>query len=85
MPPETYVAAEPSEVKAFVDQSGQLFHSRETAIQSNFRHDLRLKVEECLMRHERNLDAAEVMAFLRNFASDEPDMLRILVGDRDET
>lgn len=77
----TYVTPEPERVNGFEDQNGQLHPSRDTALEANFCIDLRNAIGGISApRADHNFEAC-----LRHFARTHPDMMRILIGDRDLT
>lgn len=77
----TYVACEPHKVEAYADENGGLHADREEALQANFEMDLSEAVSKlCAPRADHTFTEC-----LRNMAVSNPDMLRILVGDRDVT
>jgi len=86
-----YVAAEPDQVEAFADITGVLHHTREGAIDANFAEDFTNAVAAtcgkplvyAALEQGGDLDFAE--AVIRQFAVDNEDMLRVLLGDRDAT
>lgn len=81
----TYVAAEPEEMTAFKDQNGRLHHSRDAAIASNFNADLQLAVAAVIRIVNEELPPVGTLLVIKRLAQDKPDLLRVLVGDRDAT
>ena len=75
----TYVAPEPTAVSGFTDSQGKFYFSREAAIWADFNRDLRKLWDEC---KDMDLDGPDA---LWHIAEHRPDMLRILLGDRDAT
>jgi len=80
---KTYIATEPEAVTGFQDQRGVVHTSRDAAILSNFDYDLSKECAE--MDFRRELERLPFEMFLRRFAEQNPDMLRVLLGDRDYT
>lgn len=78
-----YVAAEPVNVSGYQDSRGRIHKTREAALEANFQHDL---TEACrAMDHQRMTCAWDFVHMLKQFAKTNPDMLRILLGDREYT
>lgn len=94
---DQYIAAEPEEFQSmevegrsvFRDMVGGFHASREAAIEASFNMDLQRAAEELSMLHgslltEMIAERAHLM-FLRLFVNAHPDMVRVLLGDRDAT
>lgn len=86
----TYLAAEPDQVAAYLDQGGNFHASRDDAIEANFKSDFHLACVDILENHDpRKRFAAMpvlVMAdFVRAFIEHHPDMVRVVLGDRHAT
>ncbi|RBO54665.1 hypothetical protein DSD19_04625 [Rhodovulum sp. BSW8] len=82
-----YVAEEPEEATVWKDKMGAAHDSREEAIRANFEADLSTIISDILMSN-RQLPENRREAFralLGVIADEHPDMLRILMGDREET
>ena len=83
----TYVCAEPDEVKVFEDNRGRYHKSREMAINASFNNDvleLWCMVWDALPSGKR-AEAQDNILALRKFIARNPDMVRIMLGDRDAT
>jgi len=81
-----YTAAELEPVTAYPDQTGKLHLSREDAIEANFKADLDSLVEKVLYEEGGTYkDGGYIIPVLKNIAKNNPDYLRILVGDRSAT
>ncbi len=81
-----YIATELESVTAYPDQTGKLHLSREEAILSNFNGDLDSLVEKVLYEEGGTYkDGEYIIPVLKNIAKNNPDYLRILVGDRSAT
>lgn len=84
-PKKTYVATEPEQVTVYADVEGDRFDTREEAIASNFRIDLVKACEKHAPSLAANYNPWDVADVLEALAKEEPDMLRVLLGDRDAT
>ena len=81
-----YIATELDSVTAWPDQDGNLHLSREDAILHNFNSDLHSLVEKTLYEEGGSWqDGDYIIPVLKNIAKNNPDYLRILVGDRSAT
>ena len=81
-----YVATEIESVTAWTDQNGNLYLNREDAVEANFNSDLESLVEKILYDEGGSWQDGEyVIPVLKNIAKNNPDYLRILVGDRSAT
>ena len=80
----TYIAAEPEVTTAYKDDLGGLHADRSAAISANFENDLIRAVRDYCEGHP-GMPLLGMRAALKYFAKNNPDMLRILVGDRDAT
>lgn len=81
----TYVANEPGKVDAWVDQTGMLYSNRDDAIAANFTYDFRMKCVE-IMRSDVKFSAMPVLMtadFVRTFIEQNPEIVRVMLGDRD--
>lgn len=74
-----YVAAEPMQITMYQDQVGNLHETREQALKANFEDDLGGVVPGLLEV------LGDTVAVMNAIADNHPDMLRILLGDRDYT
>lgn len=81
----TYIAQELEPVTAHPDQTGKLHWTREDAIDANFADDFNNIVFAYCEGVNQAIPPLGAIALLRHFAKEYPDMLRILVGDRDKT
>jgi len=82
----TYVAVEPEKIEKYKDQLGNLHEHREDAIKENFLNDLSKKVEEHFLRNDiKNCSVDQMVNTICDFVNHETDMVRILLGDREET
>jgi hypothetical protein len=86
-----YVAAEPEQVSSYKDQHGGLHETRDAAIAANFEQDLMTLIKAyCEREIEQGVDPDKLVPlqfrrFIKDMAKRDPDVLRILVGDRDAT
>lgn len=77
----TYVTCEPQMVNVFMDTDEELHTSRDAAIEANFSIDLKAAINKLnSLQSPINFEMC-----LRNFIKVNPDMVRILLGDRDAT
>ena len=81
-----YSATELEPVTAWPDQTGKLHLSRDDAIEANFEADLDSIVEKVLYAEGGSWqDGDYIIPVLKNIAKNNPDFLRVLVGDRSMT
>lgn len=83
----TYVCAEPEQVTAYLDVNGRFHHSRDEAIEANFRADQVAQVNAVINR-DKALHQTPVRSLhnlIREFVQTNPDMVRVMIGDRDAT
>jgi hypothetical protein len=73
----SYIPEEPTIVERYIDRSGELFDSKEEALASTFNRDLEDALDRQLFRDDDHV------TFIRDFVKDNPDMVRILLGDRE--
>ena len=76
----TYIATEPTEMTVFRDSEGKWHDDRESALLANFEIDLH-DAAQAAWKDE----STDLVLWLKVMARKHPDMLRILVGDRDYT
>lgn len=82
----TYIATEPETIPAYEDQTGKLHRDRDAALEANFKDDLRAAVVSLLQKERyEDMPALNTLHFVRDFITTNPDLARILVGDRDLT
>lgn len=86
----TYVAAEPEMVERFEDCKGGLHMTREEAIEATFRHDLTMACADVIENHDhdRRYQSLPILVmgdFVRAVIENNPDMARVILGDRDAT
>ena len=79
----TYIAAEPIETTSYVDQTGKIHSSRENAIDANFKDDLFQKCKALV--EDYSLSPVYFQDLLAKFIEFNPDMVRVMLGDRDAT
>lgn len=80
MSKQPYIAEEPTPISGFADHRGRFHPTRDDALEANFGYDL----DAVIADHWKNTDV-DFREALENIAAEFPDMLRILVGDRDYT
>ena len=78
----TYVITEPDIQKVFVDVKGKFHVDHDKALASNFKHDLQNWMQDIVANSPNGSTMAD---YVTTLAKRNPDMLRILVGDRDYT
>jgi len=80
-----YVAKEPQEHVGWADQKGKLHATRDEAIDANIDHDLRAALMETFGRDDtvNGLPMGHAVSFIRTFIRRHPDMVRVMLGDRD--
>lgn len=81
---KTYVAAEPDRVEAFADQRGNLHSTRDEAIDANFDEDWRQAVNATLQAFP-DMPVINFRQALGSFILTNPDLVRVMIGDRDKT
>lgn len=86
----TYIAAELDPVTAYPDVNGKLHLTREDAIAANFAHDFHMGCMDVLENHDpkQRFTAMPVLVmadFVRTFIEKHPQMVRVVLGDRDAT
>lgn len=82
----TYVAAEPEQVTRFIDTNGVSHEEREDAINANFEIDLKMKVKEHFAYNNiTSCTVEQMLNTIKDIVSHNPDMVRVLLGDRDAT
>lgn len=84
---ETYVAAEPDEVRGFADQTGKVHSTREDAIDANFKDDYGRAWSGIFESREefKDLPMGYTIMAAEEFIKRNPDMVRVMLGDRDAT
>ena len=83
-----YVAVEPEPITMWRDTRGKFHAARETAIAANFEHDLQRQVRASTAAVDPDSpwpDSEVTAFFIRHFVHHNPDMVRVLLGDRDAT
>ena len=83
----TYVVAEPKIAEMYIDQNGNAWDTRDKAIESNFRSDVITQVNDTLIATPslRKITGKEAYSILTKFIAQNPDMVRVMLGDRDKT
>ena len=83
----TYIATEPEQITAYVDDLGRLHDNRESAIDANFEHDFRLACISVVESHSRYaaMPVLVMDKFVRQVIEANPEMVRVILGDRDAT
>ena len=85
----TYTAAEPEKVTRYSDQTGGVHTNRDDALAANFKADFHAVLEDAFERHTPGTTPPSVveahMKIIADVAKHHPDMLRILLDDRDFT
>ncbi len=82
-----YVCEEPQTVQAFIDNKGGIHKTREDAIGASFENDFGTCCNQAIYSAQLQ-DTMGVLGFrkaVKQLANDYPDMLRVLMGDRDAT
>ena len=81
----TYITDEPEKVSGYRDKKGVFHRDRDDAILANLDVDLSRAVSD--YRHDMGLftDSGTLENFLRHFVIRHPDLVRVLLGDRDAT
>lgn len=83
-----YITAEPEQVTAFMDKTGNYHDTRDEAIDANFSYDFRYAVaaviEDDIKRFE-SMPVLNTVEVVRRFIAENPSMTRVLLGDRDPT
>ena len=80
-----YSAAEPQAVTRYTDLNGIDHRTRDEAIDANFKFDVQRSVDEIINLSGLSMTPSDGAALLERMADEHPDLLRILVGDRDAT
>lgn len=86
----TYIAAEPEAATVYKDQRGQFHENREDAIEANFADDFRMACFDILENHDpkgrfKAMPIVVMADFVRAVIERNPDMARVIIGDRDAT
>jgi hypothetical protein len=79
-----YVCAEPEKVVVYADNKGDLHKTRDDAIDASFQHDFSAACEQAISK----MDDMPVLLFrlaVENLVRQNPDILRVMIGDRDAT
>lgn len=85
-----YITNEPDMIESFRDQRGNLHETRDDALEANFADDLRLACFDILENHDpkNRFHAMPVVVmadFVRAVIEKNPEMARVIIGDRDMT
>lgn len=84
--PLAYIAGEPEEIAAFVDCNGVIHRSRDVAIAANFDTDLARAIVAVLNDYDfGNVPVRPVIDAVKAFVENNPEMVRVILGDRDAT
>jgi hypothetical protein len=79
----TYAATEPKHVTGYQDRKGMVHANRDDAISANFDYDLRDSLRTFLGKYSGCAYRFEEL--LIRYVAQHPDMVRVLLGDRDAT
>ena len=85
----TYATQEPNQVEVFKDQRGRCWETREEAIEANFEYDLKTAIDDAIkldsqLSHTSMPSLYLLVKVVKAFIANSPDMVRVLLGDRDE-
>lgn len=85
---DAYFAAEPFKVLTYRDQNGLLHETRDAAIEANFSNDFHMGCIDILENHDprKRFKAMPVLVmadFVRSFIEQHPDLVRVVLGDRE--
>lgn len=86
----TYIAQEPGIVEAFTDQRGAYHPTREAAIDANFDYDWQHACLDIIENHDpkkrfQQIPVLPIADYVRKVIEEHPDMVRVILGDRDAT
>jgi len=84
----TYVAQELEPVTAHPDVTGKLHLDRDDALEANFEYDFRKEVGRIIEQDPLaygNVGFLVTCALIKGFIETNPDMVRVILGDRDLT
>ncbi|MBT8460011.1 MAG: hypothetical protein KJN60_10110 [Boseongicola sp.] len=84
MTSETYICAEPKKVSAYRDQNGCFHETRDQAIEANFQADLRAAMADVLEIYS-NIPYSNFRRAVAKLIEDNPELVRVMLGDRDAT
>jgi hypothetical protein len=84
---KTYICAEPEELTAYKDNTGKLHNTRDQAIAASFDTDFHRAVHRLIERDPKlhGTPMTSLRILVREFIQKNPDMARVLAGDRDAT
>lgn len=87
---DLYIANEPDLIETYKDQRGNFHESRDDALEANLADDLRLACFDVLENRDpkKRFVAMPVVVmadFVRAVIENNPDMVRVIIGDRDLT
>ena len=80
-----YTVCEPEEVTAYRDQKGVYHETRDAALKANVIHDYQKAITEVIEADPRLHDESWVPLhnLVMDFVSDNPGLLRVILGDKE--
>lgn len=82
----TYIVAEPLEQTVYTDRAGRHHVTRDLAIAANFELDFQKALYETgKATIDPSPEPGELSAFMHLLKMNHPDLIRVLMGDRDAT